>query len=195
MRWYKPALVCTAALATFGLTALAPLSAKALSVSTYSSVWMDGPTVGTGSAGECLGVLGGNMTNGTPIVTWTCNGHPDQTWEIQVVNGSPGGPIWTQIVDSQDPSKCLGVLSSATTDGSQLVIWDCNGNADQYWTFVPWPVDNRNGPFGCYNIVNFNADPKVLGVLGGTPSDGAQTVIWDLETTHLDQVWCPFQPS
>lgn len=109
------------------------------------------------------------MTNGTPVVVWTCNGHPRQTWEI--INGFPGSGGFTQIHNSQDPGKCLGVLGSATSDGSNLV-----------------------GPFGCYNIVNLNADPKVLGVLnGGTPTDGAQAVIWDPLTgfSHRDQVWCP----
>jgi len=195
MKLPKAALACAAALAAFALNGLAPLPAKAGSV--YLATWIDGPTApsptnGTGGAGECLGVLGGNMTNGTAVVVWTCNGHPDQTWEI--INGFPGSGGFMQIHNSQDPSKCLGVLGSATSDGSNLVIWDCNNHSDQLWQFVPWNGDPISGPFGCYNIVNLNADPKVLGVLnGGTPTDGAQAVIWDPLTgfSHRDQVWCP----
>jgi hypothetical protein len=46
--------------------------------------------------------------------------------------------------------------------------------------------------FGCYNIENFNAAPKVIGVLGANPSNGTQTVLWDFESTHPDQYRCPY---
>jgi hypothetical protein len=192
MKWPRKALACAAALTTataLSLIGLAPTSAEAGSL--FTSTWTDGASFGaveSGQPGQCLGVLGGNMTNGTPVVTWTCDGNPDQTWEI--VNGFPGSG-WVQIQNSQDPNKCLGVLGAATSDGSSLVIWDCNGSWDQLWDFIPWTADNRNGPFGCYNIENLNADPKVIGALGGNPANGTQAVIWDLLTTHLDQVWCP----
>jgi hypothetical protein len=123
-----PALACVAALTALSLTGMTPLTAKADSV--FTSTWVDGPTVGTGSPGECLGVLGGNMTNGTHVVTWTCNGHADQTWEI--INGFPGSGF-IQLRNSVNTNKCLGVLGAATSDGSNLVIWDCNGSWDQEW--------------------------------------------------------------
>jgi hypothetical protein len=182
MKWYRPALACAAGLATIALTGLTPLPARADSV--FTATWF---TEGTG---DCLGVQGGNMTNGTPIVQWPCNGNPDQTWEITTISGSPGDPIWTQIQDFQDPSKCLGVLGSATGDGSNLVIWDCNGNADQTWFFQQDVPRSRGIPFGCFNIVNFNAAPKVIGIQGASTAAGAQAVLWDLEPTHPDQTWC-----
>jgi len=167
---YKLALACAAGLSTLALTGLTPLPAKA--DSTFTSTWF------TEGSGDCLGVLGGNMTNGTPIVQWPCNGNPDQTWETQTINGGPGDPIWTQIVDSQDTSKCLGVAGEGTADGSNLVIWDCNGNPDQLWFFQQAVPRSRGIPFGCYNIVNFNAAPKVIGVQGASTAPGAQTVLW-----------------
>jgi Ricin-type beta-trefoil lectin domain-like len=85
----------------------------AKAASTFTENWF------SEGSGKCLGALGGNMTNGTPVVQWTCNGHPDQMWEIQIVNSIPGGN-WTQIQNAQDPSKCLGVLGSAT---STVPIW------------------------------------------------------------------------
>lgn len=189
MKWPRMALAGVAAVATVvSLSGLVPLSAKADPI--FISTWGNGATGGPGTgipASQCLGVQGGNMTNGTHIVSWTCNGHPDQTWEI---TGAPGNNIST-IRNSQDTSKCLGVQASATGNGSILVIWDCNGHTDQNWIFQPWTADNRNGPFGCFNIENQNAAPKVLGIQGGSPADGAQAVIWDLLTGHHDQVWCP----
>jgi hypothetical protein len=188
VKWSGLALTGAAALTALSLTGLTPLPAKADPPT--MSTWTEGPTAGTGSPGECLGVQGGDMTNGTPIVIWTCNGHPDQTWDI--VGGS-GGSGFVQLRNSQNTNKCLGVQAAATANGSKLVIWDCNASSDQEWAFVPWMADNRNGPFGCFNIRNLNASPKVIGVPNGSTTDGTQAVIWDQLSglTHHDQVWCP----
>jgi hypothetical protein len=75
-------------------------------------------------------------------------------------------------------------------NGSNLVIWDCNGNTDQNWLFQLAITPSRGIPFGCFNIENQNAAPKIIGVLGASGSDGAQTVLWD-NLTHPDQIWCP----
>ena len=158
MKRYKSALACAIGLATIALAGgMTQLPAKASA--TFEKNWFSDGT------GKCLGVLGGNMTNGTPIVQWTCNGNPDQMWIIQTVNpgGIPGGNF-TQIQNYQDPSKCLGVLGSAS----------------------------RGVPFGCFNIANAHAFPKVIGILGAATSDGAQAVIWDnLGASHPDQIFCP----
>ncbi len=183
-KWSRLTFTGAAVLTALGLTGLAPMSVKASP--TFTSTWVDGPTALNGPPLECLGVLGGNMTNGTPVVTWTCNGHADQTW---VINGVPG-QSQTTIRNSQNPNKCLGVLAAATSDGSSLVIWDCNGKPDQEWGLIPYN-NQRNGPFGCFTIQNFNASSKVMGVLGGNPTDGAQAVLWDPIMGHLDQAWCP----
>jgi hypothetical protein len=190
-KWYGLAIASAAALAALSLTGVAPLSAKAAPL--FTSTWVDGPTAVQGPVPpptpECLGVLGGNMTNGTPVVTWTCNGHPDQTWEF---TGTPGQTQGT-LENSQNPSKCLGVLAGATSDGSNLVIWDCNGHPDQLWGLVPFSAP-RNGPFGCFVFENSNTNgQKVMGALGGNPTDGTQAVLWDNLSGqgHLDQAWCP----
>ena len=33
-------------------------------------------------------------------------------------------------------NRCLEVPNSATTDGAQTAIWDCNGGANQSWTYT-----------------------------------------------------------
>jgi hypothetical protein len=144
-------------------------------------------------AGKCLGVRAADMTNGTPIVQWQCDGTPNQSWEIETVQNFmiPGGN-WTQIRNSQDPSKCLGVQAAATNDGANLVIWDCNSSWDQQWTFVQDVAPTRGIPSGCFNIENANAFPKVIGIFAASGADGAQAVIWDnLGSTHPDQTFCP----
>lgn len=181
MKRHRWALACAAVATALSLSALTILPAKA-----------DGPakTWISQGAGKCLGVQGGNMTNGTPVMQWTCNGHPDQQWLITTSSpfGVPDGQV-TTLRNFENPFKCLGVTSSATNDGANLVIWDCNGNSDQNWIFQNvFPV-SRGVPFGCWNIENQNAAPKVLGIRDASQSDGAQAVIWD-NIGHPDQEFC-----
>jgi hypothetical protein len=184
MKWPRTALACAVALGALALTGVAPAPAKA--DNTFTSVWSD-----EALPGMCLGVLGGNMANGTPVVTWACNGHPDQQWQITTYGGTPGSTSnftsYTMLRNAQDPSKCLGVLGSATANGSNLVIWDCDGTTDQNWLFF------QEDAYGCYAVQDLTPWPviEVMGVLGGNPSNGSQAVIWDFLPTHLDQFWCP----
>jgi hypothetical protein len=181
------ALAGAAVLAALSLTGLTPVSAK--STPLFISTWADVPSVLSGGHLECLGALGGNMTDGTPVVTWACNGHPDQKWEV---DGIPGTGL-TQIRNAKDPGMCLGVLAAATSNGANLVIWECNRSLDQEWSFSPFNSGIVNGPAGCFTVFNVNAPAKVLGVLGGNPADGAQAVLWDslAGAAHFDQAWCP----
>lgn len=186
MKWYRSALSCAAAVATLVLAGgLSQLPANA--TGTLEKNWF------SMGSGKCLGVLGANMANNTPVVQWTCNGNEDQMWEINTVQplGIPG-TNFTEIENMQDPSKCLGVLDSGVTDGSSLVIRDCDSNIDQIWLFVQVVPASRGVPFGCFNIENYSAMPKVIGILGASTSDGAQAVLWDdLGSTHPDQIFCP----
>ncbi len=195
MRRYRWALAGATVLATLAVTAVVAAPAQAAVVTTFRNL----------NSGKCLGVLGGNMTNATPIVQWTCNGNPDQTWVIQSLDGG-----WTQIRNSVNQNKCLGVYASGTSDGSNLVIWDCDGSANQNWWFNgDMEVEDLNGTIthwfnGCYSIINYNASsppgttwinepddffPRVIGVWGGQTGDGIQTVVWHA-TGARDQFWC-----
>jgi hypothetical protein len=58
------------------------------------------------------------------VQPWTCNGTGAQNWTPQA-NGS--------LVNPQS-SKCLTPQASGTGDGTQLVIFTCNGSANQRWT-------------------------------------------------------------
>lgn len=183
MKRYRWALAGAAVATALSLGALITQPAKA-----------DGPakTWISQGAGKCLGVLGGNMTNGTAVVQWTCNGNPDQKWVITTSSstGVPDGQP-TTIRNSQNQSKCLGVNASATNDGAKLVIWDCNGSLDQQWVFENVVAPSSGNQFGCWSIENQNALAKVVGILAGSKSDGAQAVIWDnIGPAAPDQEFC-----
>lgn len=191
-RGYGLAIAAAAVLTAIGLTGPASLPARAAPV--FITTWVNAftDTGATSVNPKCLGVLNGDMTNGTPVVTWACNGHPDQTWES---TGAPGNSAQTTIRNSVNPNKCLTVNGGGTSDGTILVIWDCNGSPDQLWGFTPWFAMLRGLPNGCFTASSQNAAPKVLGALGGNPTDGTPVVVWDPLITgfgdHLDQAWCP----
>jgi hypothetical protein len=138
------------------------------------------------NSGKCLGVLGGNMTDGAPVVQWTCNGNPDQTWYWQ---SSFDGNYLTQIRNSQDPSKCLGVLGASSANGASLVIWTCNTSTDQRWGLFN-TVYAGTGVIYWWNVLATRNDGvnEVMGVLAGSTADGAQVVIRTL-IGHPDQYW------
>src|SRR5262249_36987218 len=146
------------------------------------------------NSGKCLGVQDGNMTPGTAVVQFTCNGHPDQVWNSDYTtfaNEYPAG--YALLRNAQDSSKCLGVWQGGAFDGAQLVIWNCNDHPDQEWSFqtdiltvsgVGGPVladwHFASGRAACQAFVNFGASsppgqfglnlntgafPRVAGVL------------------------------
>lgn len=108
----------------------------------------------------CIGVAGGNMSNGTPIITWNCNGHSDQNWAEQ------SQPYWGSYVQiwsagsAAPPSsaaECIALANDGSINpGNKAIIWSCSAlTTDQAWEeeFVGW--DSSGQP--CYNFVNKKA--------------------------------------
>ncbi|SHN30185.1 ricin-type beta-trefoil lectin domain protein [Actinacidiphila paucisporea] len=52
-----------------------------------------------------------------------------------VVGGSGGGGSATALRGTAS-GRCLDVPNQATADGTRLDIWDCNGGANQQWTYT-----------------------------------------------------------
>jgi glucosylceramidase len=75
-------------------------------------------------AGKCLGAAGNGTTNGTQVITYTCNSTPSQVWNLNsdgtVTNGLSG--------------LCLDVNGKGTADGTVVQLWSCNGGSNQKWT-------------------------------------------------------------
>jgi O-glycosyl hydrolase len=62
--------------------------------------------------------------------------------------------------------RCLDVPNQTQTNGTQVVIWDCNGGANQQWTQL------SNGALQVYGT-------KCLDVLGHATAPGSPVAIWD----------------
>jgi hypothetical protein len=133
------------------------------------------------NSGKCLGVAGGNVVNGAPVVQWDCIGHPDQYWSAVGIDDG----LYYQFHNQANPNKCLGVPGSSTNAGAQLVVWDCINHNDQFWAVVAaWRLNpNDSG----YVLVNLNS-ALVIGVGGGYTGNGAAVVQWPW-VDHRDQRW------
>lgn len=91
------------------------------------------------SNGQCLGVAGGDVTNGRPIILWGCNGNADQTWTAVSVYGGGSAPYVFH--NGANPNKCLSVAGKSLNEFAGIVIWDCkpaSDNQDQRWYTVSW---------------------------------------------------------
>lgn len=117
--------------------------------------------------GLCMGVQGGNMTDGTAIITWKCDESSNQLWTADYANS--GAPNTFLLRNAANPSDCLSVFNKATYLGAPLVIWHCkptSDNQDQRWHSAAGPT---------IPIYNGNSGLQIL-PWGG---QGAAVVQWD----------------
>ena len=115
-------LIFIAGLAATALALAVPGTAKATQFNTWQT-----------PQGLCMGVQGGNMTPGTAIIDWTCDGSLNQLWTEDPNSGQPG---YYLIENAANTTECLSVFQMETTNGAPLVIWPCkdqSSNQDQRW--------------------------------------------------------------
>lgn len=74
-----------------------------------------------GASGTCLDTPGGNSTDGTQLIIWTCNGGTNQ-------DVSQSGTALRIL------GKCLDASGAGTANGTKVVLWTCGGGANQQWT-------------------------------------------------------------
>ena len=76
--------------------------------------------------GKCMDIEGNNMSNGTPVHHWSCQGQVTQQWYQD-----PDGLLRSR----NNPDKCVDVHAFGTGNGARLVIWDCNDQANQRFSW------------------------------------------------------------
>lgn len=75
----------------------------------------------------CLGTVDGAQSDGTGVDIYQCNGTTAENWYYD-----PG----TKEIHNAASGKCLDV-TNGQDQGVQLQIWDCTGDFNQQFNFVP----------------------------------------------------------
>jgi hypothetical protein len=101
------------------------------------------------------------LTISGTAVSMTCQ----SSWTVDTATGTVGPGSGT-VVRGTGSNRCLDVPNSATANGTQLEIWDCNGGANQSWTLTS---SNELQVYGT----------KCLNVAGAATTAGTKVQIWD----------------
>ncbi|MBE3012600.1 RICIN domain-containing protein [Microbispora sp. NEAU-D428] len=143
------------------------------------------PTTGPGGTWKndnsklCMSV-DGSKTWGKSVNQYRYVGAPDQHWHLGRTMKDNYGHFYYEIVN--ELGLCLAAGNNGNTvDGTPLVQWECNGATDQFW----WPRGSSSGP---WELVNFRAQSKCAGVIGGSKDYRAPLVLWTCNG-NADQKW------
>ncbi|MFB9238653.1 ricin-type beta-trefoil lectin domain protein [Plantactinospora siamensis] len=121
---------------------------------------VDGAVVGTAS----------DSTFGAGQVGFgTSQGETAQFDNLSVVAGSGGNPNpggSTGPLRNNSASRCVDVPNQSQTNGTQVTLWDCNGGANQQWTYT------SGKQFQVYGS-------KCLDAYGQGTTPGTKVIIWD----------------
>ncbi len=90
---------------------------------TPGQTWTVGNDGTVKALGKCLDVVGGGLTNGTPVQLYPCNGTGSQVW-TQNAKG----------LENPQSGLCLADPAASTTNGTQLILWTC-GASGQDWRY------------------------------------------------------------
>ncbi|WP_433041010.1 glycoside hydrolase family 27 protein [Dactylosporangium sp. CS-033363] len=93
----------------------------------------------------------------------------------RVAGGTTGNPSGsTTTIRGTGSGRCLDDPNGSTTNGVQLVIWDCNGGANQQWTYT--------------GSKQFQVLGKCLDAYNNQTSPGTKVEIWDCNG-QTNQQW------
>jgi hypothetical protein len=86
-------------------------------------------------------------------------------------------------IQSRESGLCLDLPGGNTTNGNQLMVWECLGNKNQQWEFQELPV-----PRLVYAPSLESASPKCIDLMAGNTTNGQPLQIWDCAGTP-QQTW------
>jgi hypothetical protein len=164
------------------------LGATAASAQSTSNIY-------NSNSARCLGIADNNAG------IWNCTdaGNADQAWYWKGIYITGPDRIVYGMIENKK-GQCLGVAGGSTASGARIVGWTClSSHHDQYWD-NDCVYDSVSGQ-GCVlanlqtPVNGLSVGGKVIGVSGGSKSNGAAAVLWTdtLETGagkfHPDQNW------
>jgi alpha-galactosidase len=167
----------------------------------------------TGNSFTLREAWSGATTSSTGAISASVPGHGTVVYRVSGGTTTPP-PTGTTLVSAAS-ARCLDVPNGATANGTQPVIWDCNGGANQRWTVTGQSVQALgkclDAPLGatagakvqlwdCNGGANqqwtFNADGTVRGAASGLCLDvdrnltanGTAVLLWTC-TAAANQRW------
>jgi len=98
------------------------------------------------------------------------------------VDAFPPPVVWKNFADE---NYCLDIAGGSSNQGTNLVVFLCNGTLSQSWAGEPYP---HNTSYANYRSqLNTNL---VFGVAAGSTNNGANLVTWPYNGS-ADQAWQP----
>lgn len=119
----------------------------------------------------------GSSTNGSPVISYSCDGAPSQLWNY--VNGEIYG-----LGSEGTKDKCLTTV--AATAGSLVELNKCTGTAEQQWFILDWflsdgSITNAIGIGGALCLDNSGGPPSGGGTqLVVNPCNGSASQNWNV---------------
>ena len=120
-----------------------------------------------------LGVAGGSTANGAAFQQ--LSGIAD----FQKFNFVSMGNGYYKLTMKSAPNKCLDNPWNGT-DGARLWTWDCTGQVNQQWQFVP------DAQAGVYTIKNAQSG-RCIDVTGGSTASGNQMQVYSCQSGNNNQ--------
>jgi Ricin-type beta-trefoil lectin domain len=130
----------------------------------------------------CAAVEGGDTTNGTPVLAYSCSGSFGQQWNL--VNGQLQG-----IGTANGKTMCLDVEGSGTSAGTKVDLFECNGGLNQQWAIIEADVGPNKGSteIHAYGVQEFELCLDSSG--GPSVGGGTQLVINPCNFASSSQKW------
>ncbi|MFC7531775.1 glycoside hydrolase family 27 protein [Actinoplanes sp. GCM10030250] len=169
----------------------------------------------TGSSFSLVDAWTGNTTTSTGAISASVPAHGTAVYRVSGGGtGNPQPPASTSLV-STSSGRCLDLPNSNTANGTQPVVWDCNGAANQQWTVsgqslqvlgkcldapigaaagakvTIWDCNggtNQQWTFQSNGTVRGNQSGLCLDVNNNQTANGTQTLLWTC-TGAANQQW------
>jgi galactose oxidase len=78
----------------------------------------------------CADVSGASLTQGAPVIPWTCWGGANQQW-LPAATGTRYNLV------NQNSGMCMDVSGQSPDPGGPIIQWPCSGGANQAFSLVP----------------------------------------------------------
>ncbi|GAA3210558.1 ricin-type beta-trefoil lectin domain protein [Nonomuraea helvata] len=134
-----------------------------------------GSTITASIDGAVVGTASDSSFAAGQVGFGTGQGVTAQFDNLSVVPGSGNPPGSTTTLVNRNSGRCLDVPGQSQTNGTQLNLWDCNGQANQQWTYT------TGKQFQVYGS-------KCLDANGQGTSNGTAVLIWDCNG-QANQQW------